>query len=127
MDDTHQDFDDEIFRQVVQQVEAAELAKRMEAEQFAQAIAIVAVAFAAICVWLGVRIYNRRERWAKRTLALLVGLPLLYVASFGPAIRAYHRNPTHESYAMVVKWYRPFLIAVGRSPAGVRWTVEQSG
>jgi hypothetical protein len=43
-----------------------------------------AVAFAAFCIWLTVRIVNRRERWAKWT-AVLVGLPVLYVASFGPA------------------------------------------
>lgn len=46
----------------------------------------VVVAFAAFCVWLTVRIVNRRERWAKWTLAAVVfGLPVLYVASFGPA------------------------------------------
>jgi hypothetical protein len=45
----------------------------------------LAVAFAAFCVWLGVRIVNRRERWAKWTLAAVVGLPALYVVSFGPA------------------------------------------
>ncbi len=42
-------------------------------------------AFAAFCVWLTVRIVNRGERWAKRLLALAVSLPVLYVASFGPA------------------------------------------
>jgi hypothetical protein len=47
-------------------------------------LAIVGVAFAAFCVWLGVRIVNRRERWAKWMLATVVGLPVLYVASFGP-------------------------------------------
>jgi hypothetical protein len=46
-----------------------------------------AFAFAALCVWLTVRIVNRRERWAKWTLAAAVGLPLMYVASFGPASR----------------------------------------
>src|SRR5580765_2198488 len=35
-----------------------------------------AVAFAACCVWLTVRIVNRRERWAKWTLAAVVGQPL---------------------------------------------------
>jgi hypothetical protein len=45
----------------------------------------LSVAFAALCVWLIVRIINRRERWAKWTLAVVVGLPLLYIASFGPA------------------------------------------
>lgn len=48
-------------------------------------LAVLAVAFTAVYVWLGVRIFNRHERWAKRTLATAVGLPLLYFASFGPA------------------------------------------
>jgi hypothetical protein len=37
----------------------------------------LAIAFAAVCVWLGVRFYNRRERWAKWpavTRALTEGL-----------------------------------------------------
>jgi hypothetical protein len=46
---------------------------------------VLAVAFAAFCVWLVVRIFNRRERWAKWTLAAGLGLPVLYLASFGPA------------------------------------------
>jgi hypothetical protein len=48
---------------------------------------VLAVAFAACCVWLAVRIVNRRERWAKWTLAAVAGLPVLYVASIGPACR----------------------------------------
>jgi hypothetical protein len=47
---------------------------------------LLAVAFAALCVWLTVRIINRKERWAKWTLVgTVVGVPILYVASFGPA------------------------------------------
>jgi hypothetical protein len=42
-------------------------------------------ALAALCVWLTVRVVNRRERWAKRLLAAVIGLPVLYVLSFGPA------------------------------------------
>jgi hypothetical protein len=45
----------------------------------------LAVAFAAFCVWLTVRIVNRRERWAKWTIATAMGVPVLYVVSFGPA------------------------------------------
>jgi len=45
----------------------------------------LAAAFAAFCVWLAVRIVNRQERWAKWTLGMVVGLPVLYVAGFGPA------------------------------------------
>jgi hypothetical protein len=44
-----------------------------------------AVAFSAFCVWLAVRIVNRRERWAKWTLAVTLSLPVLYAVSFGPA------------------------------------------
>ena len=49
-------------------------------------VSTLGIAFAGFCVWLTVRIVNRRERWAKWTLAtILPGLPLLYVLSFGPA------------------------------------------
>jgi hypothetical protein len=44
----------------------------------------LAITFAAFCVWLTVRIVNRRERWAKRT-ALAVVVLLGYPLSFGPA------------------------------------------
>ena len=42
------------------------------------------VAFAAFCVWLGVRIVNRRERWAKTLAVVLASSALLYVLSIGP-------------------------------------------
>jgi hypothetical protein len=45
----------------------------------------LAVAFTAFCVWLTVRIVNRRERWAKWTAVAVVGMPALYIATFGPA------------------------------------------
>jgi hypothetical protein len=48
-------------------------------------LSIFEITFAALCMWLGVRIYNRRERWAKRALIVTVALPALYVATFGPA------------------------------------------
>jgi len=47
-------------------------------------LSVLAVAFAALCVWLTVRIVNRRERWAKWTAVAAVGPALLYVLSFGP-------------------------------------------
>jgi len=46
---------------------------------------IFAVAFAAACILLTVRIMNRRERWAKWTLAATLLLPVFYVTSFGLA------------------------------------------
>jgi len=47
-------------------------------------LAIFGVTFAAFCVWLVVRVINRRERWAKRTAVILVVAPTLYVLSIGP-------------------------------------------
>ena len=47
-------------------------------------LSILAVAFAAFCVWLMVRIVNRRERWAKWTAAVVVSMMLLYVPSVTP-------------------------------------------
>jgi hypothetical protein len=49
------------------------------------AFRIIVLTLTAICLWLGVRVYNRRERWAKWTLAAVVCLPVLYIGSFGPA------------------------------------------
>jgi ABC-type Fe3+ transport system permease subunit len=44
----------------------------------------LAVAFAAFCVWLTVRIVNRWERWAKWTLVVmvLVAPPASYVGAY---------------------------------------------
>jgi len=50
-----------------------------------QVIGIYGSVTAALALWLTVRIINRRERWAKWTLAGVVGPPLLYILSIGPA------------------------------------------
>jgi hypothetical protein len=71
------------------------------------ALGIFGVVFAALCIWLSVRIFNRRERWAKRTLAAVVGLPVLYVASFGPA--CWFTSRTHIGIFTLPTVYRPIL------------------
>ncbi len=48
------------------------------------AFSIFAVVFAAVCIGLTVRVVNRRERWAKWTVATLAVLPALFSLSFGP-------------------------------------------
>jgi hypothetical protein len=73
----------------------------------ALALAIIGVAFAAFCVWLGVRIINRRERWAKWTLAAVICLPLLYALSFGPA--CWITSRTKIGYKTIPVAYRPIL------------------
>jgi hypothetical protein len=74
----------------------------------------LAVAFPGICIWLVVRAYNRREVWAKWTLAGLVGLPVLYIASFGPACWfCSYLDADPPALAMV---YRPLLRLMAARP-----------
>jgi len=91
-----------------------------------------AVTFAAFCIWLAVRIFNRRERWAKRTGVAVLLLPVLYVLSFGPACWWLARPapqlfwgepggsvPTIESafpHAPLYYWPLGWLAQYGRQP-----------
>jgi hypothetical protein len=61
---------------------AADLFRRPRMEILLPAVGI---ALSAFCVWLTVRIVNRRERWAKWTLGVLVAFIIGYPTSSGPA------------------------------------------
>jgi hypothetical protein len=67
----------------------------------------LAVTFVALCVWLTVRTVNKRERWAKWTLAAVVGLPVLYIASFGPACWISSRTETGAGIVAIA--YQPII------------------
>jgi hypothetical protein len=76
----------------------------------------LAIAFAAFCVWLGVRAYNRRERWAKWTLAGVL-FPVIYVGSFGPARAAYVHRLVPEWTYQPMRWFHyPIIWAIPRMP-----------
>jgi hypothetical protein len=81
------------------------------------ALAIVGVAFAAFCVWLTVRIINRRERCAKWT-AVGLALVLAYPLSFGPACWLCEYGLLGQKTAWVA--YRPltWLACLGPLRAG---------
>lgn len=79
---------------------------------------IVAVAFAGLCVWLAVRIINRRERWAKWMLAATLSLPVLYVLSFGPACWALDWQWLSPEF--VARAFYPILKWSSDAPDGVR-------
>lgn len=72
------------------------------------AIALVSIglAFAAFCIWLTVRIVNRRERWAKWTPVSLLVL-IAYCAGFGPACWLVDRGHLAARPAAIV--YLPVL------------------
>ena len=78
------------------------------------ALPVLAVAFTAFCVWLTVRFVNRRERWAKWTLVAIVGLPVLYVASFGPACWIVSRNNLNGNWLFIA--YRPLVWIMENGP-----------
>jgi hypothetical protein len=71
---------------------------------FDAAFPIVGVAFAVFCIWLAVRIVNRREKWAKRTALALV-LAMVYPLSFGPACWITSRTNIATRAVSVI--YRP--------------------
>ena len=59
----------------------------MDEDTIILAVEVAGFSFVAFCTWLGVRIFNRRERWAKR-LALALALSMfLYGFSIGPVFR----------------------------------------
>jgi hypothetical protein len=66
----------------------------------------LASAFAAFCVWLGVRIFNRRERWAKWTAVGMVVM-LVYPLGFGPACWISSRTDTGAGPVAFV--YQPVI------------------
>jgi len=80
----------------------------------------LAVAFAAFCVWLGVRIVNRRERWAKWTAVAMIALPVLYVASFGPAHGIICAVDSQWLWRVADVVYRPLALTCGRSDVATR-------
>jgi|SRR5579863_9504478 len=90
----------------------------------------LAATFAALYVWLTMRIVNRRERWAKWTLAGVVGVPMLYVLSFGPACwLAVHQKwirGTVNSVYSPVAWARLKVVpdSVGRA---IDWYASVGG
>src|SRR5262245_31992187 len=55
---------------------------------------LLAIAFSACCLWLAVRVINRRERWAKWAFAVMVVTALFgYPLSIGPACWLTARSP----------------------------------
>ncbi|MBI3866873.1 MAG: hypothetical protein HY290_33755 [Planctomycetia bacterium] len=84
-------------------------------------VSTLAVAVAAFCVWLTVRIVNRKERWAKWTLAAAVGMPVLYVASFGPASWIYWQKwcPQTAHFSIGI-FYAPAQWLLDEGPRPVR-------
>jgi hypothetical protein len=76
--------------------------------------------FATFCVWLGVRIFNRREKWAKRTAMGLV-LVLAYPLSFGPACWLISHVGRGAGFLPTLYWPIVMTMRLGEEKAE-RWT-----
>lgn len=78
------------------------------------------VGLASFCVWLGVRIVNRRERWARRTAVLIVVLAM-YPLSFGPACLLCERGVLGQEAAWLA--YRPIAWTFSNGHGPVRHAI----
>jgi len=78
-------------------------------------LSIFGISLAALCVWLTVRIIARRERWAKWTLAVVLALPILYSASFGPS--CWLASRANCGVGAVETVYQPLTTLMFRSSA----------
>jgi hypothetical protein len=81
----------------------------------------MAIYLSALCIWLTVRIVNRREQWAKRTLAVVVGLPVLYFLSFGPLMWLEAQGYMYSSFGDHLRAYAaPVRMIYDHSPQPIK-------
>ncbi len=102
------------------------------------ALSVTGVALAAFCIWLGVRIVNRRERWAKWTAATLVMLFVVYPLSIGPVawVKTRFAAPSGMFNVALSVVYGPILIVGLYGPQPLRhlfqcyerlWGLDEGG
>ena len=75
------------------------------------ALPVLAVAFAAFCIWLAVRIVNRKERWAKWAASIIAAICISYLAAPGPIYLARHHECLPEwTYRPLITLYTPLIV-----------------
>ena len=84
-------------------------------------VVTLAVAVAAVAIWLAVRVINRRERWAKLTLVAFSVLPVLYCLSLEPARELVFRFGEPEWMTSAAAYfYAPLFSAIRCGPDWLR-------
>ena len=83
--------------------------------------AILLVVWAVFCVWLVVRVINRRQRWAKWTLGTVLAVPVVYAASYGPWMW-YATAIKHDPKMMWPAFYRPLARVAWNGPFAAPYT-----
>jgi glucan phosphoethanolaminetransferase (alkaline phosphatase superfamily) len=85
----------------------------------------LAVAFAAFCVWLTVRIVNRRERWAKRTAVVTAAiLTICYPGSVVAIVWLDERYRCFRANHFVFTYCAPYRWLYQHGPDWVRHLEE---
>src|SRR5262245_8563350 len=88
---------------------------------------VFGIVFGAAFIWLTVRVINRRGRWATWTFATMIGVPLLYVLSYGPALWLYLHVLPASSLPCVNTLYAPLGAMLPRHWVSKRiWLSYQS-
>jgi hypothetical protein len=88
--------------------------------------AFFGVVFTGFCVWFGVRVFNRKERSAKRIALAMFIVFALYIASLGPAswLASWGVLPLNPT----AKFYLPMFCAVDRTSLRAdRWITDALG
>ncbi len=92
-------------------------------------LAIMGVTFVASAIWLAVRIFNRREKWAKRAAVALVVLFACYPLSIGPVCWIKTRHPTFyvgdaNFWDEVNSFYSPILRVWCNAPDAIQGPID---
>jgi len=83
-------------------------------------LAVFACSFAALGVRLTIRVINRRERWAKRTLLIVtLGSLVFYVLALGPVVYLDQRGLISQTEFELLVF--PFKLCSDLFYASVEW------
>jgi hypothetical protein len=85
--------------------------------------AVAGITYAALAIWVTVRLVNRKERWAKRTMVWLTVAPVLYFLSTGPAIWIYFHYLPRSFGPVIGGVYFPINLLAQSSPTVASITV----
>ncbi len=87
----------------------------------AMLLGLTGVSLAAFCVWLAVRIINRRDKSARMLLAATLVALMLYPLSASPAERLAQKLGIHATLDPVARlFYAPLRWSFEHAPAPVR-------
>jgi|GEM_PF-1665285 len=82
--------------------------------------------FTSVFIWLVVQVMNRRDRWAKWSLAAMLSMPILYVASWPPVARLSTWLDSHGFFpdalqgVLAIVYYPAGMTVNGPAPAWLR-------